>query len=109
MELHVSEPWFTHIMNGKKVVEGRLCKGRFMKIVEGDILVFFNEDKKISVKVTKTCKYNTFAEYLNKEGIERCLPGVDSIEEGCNIYYKYYNKEQEAENKILAIVVQKVL
>lgn len=35
-EKNVSEPWFTKIKEGDKMVEGRLNKGDFAKIKPGD-------------------------------------------------------------------------
>lgn len=35
---HVSEPWFSLILLGLKTVEGRLNKGRFHDMKEGDII-----------------------------------------------------------------------
>ena len=42
-------------------------------------------------------------EYLSNEQLKSCLPGIDSIEEGVKVYYKYYKKEDELKFKILAI------
>ena len=37
---------------------------------------------------------------------KNCLPAIDSIKEGENVYYKYYSKENEQEFGILAIRLQ---
>jgi ASC-1-like (ASCH) protein len=65
-----------------------------------------NNDKSFNVKIKKIVKYNSFEEYLSQEGLKRTLPGIKIIKEGCDIYYKYYTKEQEREFKILAIYVK---
>lgn len=41
---HVSEPWFSLILLGIKKVEGRLNKGRFGEMKEGDIIEWYNDD-----------------------------------------------------------------
>lgn len=105
-EINVSEPWFSYIKNKKKVIEGRLNKGVFSTLNKGDIIIFVNNDKQIKVKIRKITKYNSFKEYLTQEGLKRTLPNINSIEDGCNIYYKYYTKEQENEFKILAIHIK---
>ena len=80
---NLSEPWFSLIKLKIKTCEGRLNKGDFMKMKQGD--------------------YIQFEEYLKKEKLELCLPGINKIEEGLSIYYKYYNKEDEKLHKITAI------
>jgi len=110
-EINVSEPWFSLMKNKKKRIEGRLNKGVFSSLEKGEIIKFVNgSDKQVSfkAKIKKIVKYNTFEEYLSQEGLKRTLPKVLTIEEGCNIYYKYYTREQEREYKILAIYIKKI-
>ena len=38
-----------------------------------------------------------FEEYLSQEGLRKTLPNINTIKEGCDIYYKFYTKEQEKE------------
>ncbi len=79
----------------------------FSHLAINDILVFHNSDfgfeREYTVKVTKINKYNSFSDYLQAEGLANCLPGIDSIEEGLQVYYKYFTKEDEQLHKILAI------
>ena len=37
------------------------------------------------------------------ETLEKCLPSIDTIEQGESIYYKYYKKDDEDKYKIIAI------
>ena len=71
----------------------------FKLLKKNDIIKFTNNDfslpRKYKVKVTSKKVYNTFIEYLKNETLEKCLPGIDSLEEGLSIYYKYYRKEDE--------------
>jgi ASC-1-like (ASCH) protein len=41
-----------------------------------------------------------------KEGLKRTLPNIKTLNEGVNIYYQYYSKEQEKEFGILAIYIK---
>ena len=43
-EKNVSEPWFTKIKEGDKMVKGRLNKGDFAKIKPGDKFRFTNNE-----------------------------------------------------------------
>jgi ASC-1-like (ASCH) protein len=49
--------------------------------------------------------YSTFAEMLRSEGLEKCLPGIFSIEDGVAIYRQFYSKEEEAQFGVLAFKV----
>ncbi len=107
-EIRIQEPWFSLIKNKKKRIEGRLNKGLFASLKKGDTITIINNnsDDKINAKIKKIKKYETFEEYLSQEGLKRTLPGIKTIKEGCDVYYKYYTKEQELEYKILAIYIK---
>ncbi len=107
-EISVSDPWFSLLKNKKKRIEGRLNKGSFAELQKGEIIKFVNGGDSFKAKIKKIVKYNTFEEYLSQEGLKRTLPNIKTIEEGCNIYYKYYTREQEKEYKILAIYIKKI-
>lgn len=104
---HLSEPWFSLIKLGIKECEGRLNKGDFSKMIKDDYIQFENEDlgfhRSFYCKITHIHNYNLFEDYLKNETLEKCLPGIDSMEEGLNVYYKYYTKEDESIYKIIAI------
>ncbi len=55
----MQEPYYSFILNGKKIVEGRLNKGKFASITTGDILeiepekVQFDVIEKIYTRILK--------------------------------------------------------
>ena len=104
---HLSEPWFTLIKLGIKKCEGRLNKGEFSEMNKNDYIIFQNNDfgflRELKCKITSIHNYISFKEYLEKETLHKCLPGIDDIKDGINIYYKYYTKEDELKYKIIAI------
>jgi ASC-1-like (ASCH) protein len=104
---HLSEPWFSLIKIGAKRCEGRLNKGDFSEMKKGDFIIFENNDfdfpRSYRCKITSIHNYISFENYLESESLEKCLPGIDTIEEGVSIYYKYYKKEDENQYKIRAI------
>lgn len=104
---HLSEPWFSLIKIGAKKCEGRLNKGDFKEMKKGDFIIFENNDfgyKRIfKVKISSLRYYDTFTQYLTSEKLEKCLPGIDTLEQGANIYYKYYTREDERQYKIVAL------
>lgn len=106
---HLSEPWFSLIMLGLKTCEGRLCKGDFAEMNKGDRITFENSDlykRSFVVKITSIHKYDSFETYLKKEGLDKCLPTIDSIENGLMVYRKYYSEVDEKKYGIVAIRVK---
>jgi ASC-1-like (ASCH) protein len=106
---HLSEPWFSLISLGLKTVEGRKNRGKFGEMKVGDIIEWKNNDfqeRKILTKITGKEAYKTFAEYLETEGLNKCLPGIPSLEHGLSVYFKYFTKEEEAEFGVIAIRIE---
>ena len=86
---HLSEPWFSLISLGLKTVEGRINKGKFQQMQIGDIIEWNNEDfleRKILTKVIGKIEYKSFTEYLETEGLDKCLPGMPSLAHGLSVY-----------------------
>ena len=76
------------VKNGSKTVEGRIARGAFSTIFPGQRLNFYNplEDEPVLCVVARVTKYVSFQEMLEKEGPEKCLPGITSVEDGAKIY-----------------------
>jgi len=92
---HLSEPWFSLISLGLKTVEGRKNKGKFKDMEIGDIIQWHNEDFKertILTKIIGKNEYKTFEEYLTTEGLDKCLPGIPTLEHGLSVYFKYFTQ-----------------
>lgn len=106
---NLSEPWFTLISLGLKTVEGRKNKGRFKEMQVGDIIEWSNNNFKprsIKTKITRKTTYDTFKKYLETEGLDKCLPGIPTLEHGLSVYYKYFTKEEEQEFGVIAIEME---
>lgn len=107
----LSEPWFTLISLGLKTVEGRRNKGRFKEMAAGDIVEWTNDDFKsrsVLTRITRKAEYATFGEYLETEGLQRCLPGMPDLSHGLSVYYKYFTKEDERQYGVVAIEIELV-
>ncbi len=109
---NVSEPWFSLIKLGIKSVEGRLNKGDFKDLRIDDIIIWTNDDlgfyREFKTKIIHKKNYDTFEDYLLNEGLDKCLPGIENIEDGLKVYFKYYTKQQEKEFGILVLELQKI-
>ncbi len=76
---------FRNIMKGRKTIEGRLNKGVFKKLKNGDDIKFCNGDDMIEGKVININKYDCFRDMLTNEEINKILPDV----QGYRGWYKY--------------------
>jgi ASC-1-like (ASCH) protein len=106
IEKQVEEPWFSLIKLRLKTVEGRLNKGDFAKMNVKDLITFTNNqlgfERRIMMEIKKIEYYDNFQTYLETETLEKCLPGIHTIEDGLKVYYKYYTPKDELEYKIKA-------
>ena len=105
LELNVQEPYFSLIKNGQKTVEGRLAKDKYFVFNSGDKVVF---NDSLEVEIQALVKYKSFREMLIFEGLKNVLPGVQTLEEGENIYYQFYTKEDEQKYGVVAICLTKL-
>jgi len=106
ISINVQEPYDAFILNGKKIVEGRLNKGRFSDIEIGDVLEL--EPEKIKFEVIEKNIYKSFKEMIEKEGIENVIPDKNNINDAVDVYYKFYTKEQEDEFGVVAIKIKRL-
>lgn len=111
LKKHLSEPWFSLVMLGKKKYEGRLNKGDFSMLNIGDVITFFNDDfgihREFSVQVTKIRKYESFLLFLTSK-LRKTLPSISTIEQGITVYRNYYTPKDEADYGIIAIKMKTI-
>ncbi|XP_049343660.1 LOW QUALITY PROTEIN: uncharacterized protein LOC125807948 [Solanum verrucosum] len=105
-ELHVQEPYFSLLRNGQKTVEGRCAVGHYNKIESGAFILI---NKCLILQVQDVRHYYSFREMLEAESLKEVLPGVDTTEEGVQVYRKFYSEEKERSNGVLAISVKKLI
>ncbi len=106
INIDISEPYKTFMINREKTVEGRLNKGKFLKVRVGDVLQI-NPDG-ILFKITAKKIYLSFKEMIEKEGIRNVIPDKNEINEAVSVYYDFYTKEQEKEFGVVAFKVSKM-
>jgi ASC-1-like (ASCH) protein len=91
---------------GNKTIEGRLNKGEWNEIKEGDEIYLVNEDfelkRELVVSIISKKIYPSFESYLKIEGLSNTLPLIDKIEDGIEIYYKFYKPEEEIKYGVVA-------
>lgn len=85
--LTVQQPWLSAIMNGTKNVEGRLDRGVFTQMNEGDFILW---NGVCLVQVTFVAHYPSILEMIIEEGLKHVLPGVSSLDKALAIYNAFY-------------------
>ncbi|KAF7133398.1 hypothetical protein RHSIM_Rhsim09G0020700 [Rhododendron simsii] len=74
------------------------------RIFSGALILF---NKCLVLQVQDVRRYASFLEMLKAESLTKVLPGVQTIEEGVQIYRKFYSEDKEKLNGVLAIGVTK--
>ena len=104
--LQISPRYFELVQKQKKTVEGRLAKTRFLDLEKEQTIRLQNSKSYSSlyVKIVYLKKYTSFKEMLIFEGLDKCLPDIQNIEEGIDVYYGFQDyKKMERELGVLAI------
>ena len=77
-------------------------------MTKGDTIIFTNDSlgfmRTTRVFIKDIRKYKTFRTYLTTQGLSRCLPSIESIEDGLSVYYKYFSKADEQKYGVLAVI-----
>ena len=104
------------IIKGRKIIEGRLNRGKFRDCKIGDIICLrrdFNDDpEKDSVSdsarvlITNIIKYKNFKTLLEEVGYKNAIPTASSIEEAYNEYLKYYSEIDQNKFGVVAIEIK---
>lgn len=106
--IHCEEPWFSYIRQGIKPVEGRKNTHSYKKIKVGDQINFINGQDSFIADVTEIREYDSIEKYLEDVSLEKALPGINSIEEGLNVYYQWSSEEKIRQYGFLGIFVKPV-
>lgn len=107
--MKIERKWFNYIASRRKNIEGRIYDKKRRKIRIGDCILFIPDDngayELLYTVVIGLRRYNSFKEMLINEGIGRVLPDVHNINEGINVYYRYYSRAEEQKYGVLAIEI----
>ena len=104
IDFNVKEPYLEFMKTGKKTIEGRLNKGKFHSLTEGDKLRL-TDGSELKFEVIGKRNYDSFAEMIDKEGINNVIPDKETIESARQVYYQFYTPEQERKFGVVAIEV----
>lgn len=99
LKLDVQEPFLSFIKSGKKKVEGRLAKEKYLNLQNGDMIKINDTE----VKIKGITKYQSFKEMLIMEGVKNVIPNAKNLKEATAVYYKFYSKEDEKSFGVVGI------
>ncbi|CAL6008399.1 ASCH_domain-containing protein [Hexamita inflata] len=107
-QFHVQEPFFSLISAGIKTVEGRLNRRPFSDLKTNDVVFWFNGEQRVKTTIIRKTVYDSFQLYIEAEGMCKCLPNqeITTIQQGVDIYRKFYSVEDEKTHGVLAIQIQ---
>lgn len=91
--INCQEPWFTKIQAGLKTIEGRKYNAKYANLKSGDLLDFYCGDQNFLTEVVEVKVYKTLEEYLETEGFQNVLPGVESFQDAVAVYLQYNSRD----------------
>ncbi len=103
-ETNKQEPYFSYILSGKKTVEGRLNKGKFLEMQVGDILKVNGSAEFIIIGKNV---YTSFKEMIESEGLKNVIPDAVDVDEAVSVYRQFYSVEDELKYGVVAIGIKK--
>jgi ASC-1-like (ASCH) protein len=102
--IQLNNPWFDHVLNGEKIYEGRCFWKQVLNYKIGDILKIshYTDHNRVPyyAKIVEIIKFETFEAALKNVQLDLVLPNVKSIQEGIEIYKKYYKLMTQIENGV---------
>lgn len=85
----IRQEYLEQIREHRKTVEGRIFKGIFANLQQGNRIRFVatnNSHNYVCCKVISTKRYNNFREMLQAEGVQNCLPNASSLQKAIDVY-----------------------
>lgn len=87
--MHITTEWFTKIKNLEKPLEGKKAGGSWGDLLPDQVITIYDDNEELTVLITKINYHKTLEEFLTKEGIQKCLPGVESFAKAKSIYTRF--------------------
>ncbi len=114
IEIGIETSILEDILSGKKTIECRLGKQKFLKIRPGDVLSIREDtwkgDKilrsipnRAEIKVTQILYFETFTEAFASIDFKEAIPSAASPSEAVEAYRKFYTSEDEKKYGVVAI------
>lgn len=109
-KITVKKEWFDFIVEGKKMIEGRLNKGIFKNLRNGDMVIWQESGAKnfAYTRVTQKNQQKTFSDLITAVGIKNILPNKTTLDDGIAVYRQYYSEKDEKQYGVVGIYIVNV-
>jgi len=85
-ELFIQSPWFEQIINGKKIIEGRVAPLSKYKGLVNQVIRITNGRLRMRVQVLSVQHYPTLTSYIASVGWQNCAPHAVDYEDAVRKY-----------------------
>lgn len=98
--LQLNEPFFTCMKLGLTNILAGVSTAGFHDLLEGDVVTCRNDElgceRTFTIKITHVRMYDTLQFMIMSEGVDKCLPGGDTIDQAIQYYQSIYTQDQIA-------------
>lgn len=116
-EIGITSDLLADILTGRKTIEVRLGKPKFIKLRVGDKLslrediwehgqLIESQPDQAVIRITQLLYFESFAELFSAVYFKSALPSADSVEDAIDRYYQYYSPADEEEYGVVAITFE---
>lgn len=114
--LKLNDPWFDHVLFGRKRFEGRRFAHQVKEFYAGDLLRFSHAtDPKQPVfykKIVEIHRFPAFEVGLKyfeaRDELQQVLPGIASVAEGVNVYLQFVSLPTQLQDSVCFIELTNV-
>lgn len=109
--MDVLQPYWDEIRSGRKRVEGRMMTDKWLQLRIGDTLHIRNGSTFFLADIVGINYYPPYSSedvlgtFLQHETLQRVLPGINSIQEGKEVYYNFWNPRIIQSTGMMGIVL----
>lgn len=118
-EIGIESSILEDIRNGRKTIEARLGKPKYLTIGVGDVLrlredtwkdgvVTLSRPSDVSIKITQVLYFESFSEMLDALNYKAVVPAALNVEDAIEIYRQFYTAEAEEEFGVVAMLFESV-
>lgn len=109
--MSLSDPWFDHVENGRKIFEGRRFFKDILHMQPKDLILFRHSTDKdrpaVIKKILHIHKFTMFEaalDHFDRVGrLQEILPGIKTVQEGVKIYFKYVSLDTQIKDGVCLI------
>lgn len=114
-EIGIESSVLTDMVKGHKTIEGRLGKGKFLKMRVGDIVslredvwqngaIVHSTPNKVRIRIAQILYFESFKEMLESLNFKQIIPSAENIDDALAVYRQFYSPADEREYGVIAFV-----